>query len=76
MIAVEAHTLLFDLGSLHGWLQKSICFTGTLKATSFLGSCHSTRDCAGCEEDRVFKDKMQCGLGRAQSYFTEIRAVY
>lgn len=32
MIAVEEHTLLFDLGSLHGGLQNSICFSGTLKA--------------------------------------------
>lgn len=31
-IAVEAHTLLFDLDSLHEGLQKSTCFTGTLLA--------------------------------------------
>ena len=76
MIAVETHTLLFDLGSLHGWLQKSICSTGTLKATSLLGSCHCTRDCAWFKEDRVYKDKMQHGLRWAQSHFTAILAVY
>lgn len=76
MIAVEAHPLLFDLGSLHGRLQKSICFTGTLKATSLLGSCHPTSDCAWFEEDRVYKDKMQSGLGRAQSHSTAVLAVY
>lgn len=76
MIAVEAHTLLFDLGPLNGWLQKSICFTGTLEATSLLGNCHPARECAWFEKDRVYKDKMQHGLGQAQSHFTAILAVY
>lgn len=76
MIAVEAHALLFDLGSLHGWLQKITCFTGTPKAAWLLGSCCPTRDCARFTEGGVYKDKMQCGPGQAQSHFTKLLAVY
>lgn len=74
-IAVETHILLFNLGSLHGGLQNSICFTGSLKDRNSR-ELPPKRDCAWLEEDMVYKDKMQHGLGRAQSHFTALLAVY
>lgn len=75
MIAVETHTLLFNMGSLHGGPQNSICFTGSLKARNSR-ELPPKRDCAWLEEDMLYKDKMQRGLGRAQSHFTALLAVY